>query len=69
VARHLSRYDRAADIPAMSTGLRVAHVKTAPASSILITPVRIAVRKAISSPLDKSFQFRVRNFDFMTIVF
>jgi len=42
-------------------------VNTAPVSRILITPVRTAVRKAIRRPLEKSFQSRVRNFDFMVI--
>jgi len=50
---------------AISTGLSVSQVKTAPESRILITPVRMAVRKAIRRPLDRSFQSIVRNFDFM----
>jgi hypothetical protein len=68
VARHFRKYDRAADIPAMITGLMVTHVKTAPASRILITPVSTAVRKAIKRPLKKSFQLRVRNFDFIACI-
>lgn len=43
----------------------VSQVNTAPASRILITPVRKAVRKAMSRPLERSFQSSVRNFDFM----
>lgn len=52
-------------MPAISTGLKVTQAKTAPVSRILITPVSTAVRKAISRPLEKSFQSRVSNFDFM----
>lgn len=66
VARHLSRYDSAADTPAISMGLIVTHVNTAPVSRIFITPVSTAVRNAIRRPLEKSFQSRVRNFDFIT---
>jgi len=52
-------------MPAIITGLIVSQVNMAPASRMLITPVRIAVRKAIKRPLEKSFQSRVRNFDFI----
>jgi hypothetical protein len=34
-----------------------------------MTPVSTAVRNAIRRPLDKSFQFRVRSFDFMAAIF
>jgi len=52
-------------MPAISTGFRVTHVNTAPASRILMIPVNTAVRNAIRRPLEKSFQLRVRNFDFI----
>jgi len=45
--------------------LIVIQVKTAPVSRILMTPVSMAVRKAIRRPLSRSFQSRVKNFDFM----
>jgi len=45
----------------------VIQVKTAPVSRMLMTPVSTAVRNAISRPLEKSFQSRVRNFDFMSV--
>jgi hypothetical protein len=69
VARHFSRYDKAAEIPAMRIGFIVAQVKIAPESRILITPVSTAVRKAIRRPLKRSFQSSVRNFDFIENTF
>lgn len=56
-------------MPAIRTGRRVAHVNTAPVSRILIIPVITAVRNAIRRPLEKSFQSRVRNLDFITLLF
>jgi len=65
VTKHLRRYDKAAEMPAIRTGRRVSHVNIAPVSRILIIPVITAVRNAIRRPLMKSFQSRVRNFDFI----
>jgi len=69
VARHFSRQERAADSPAISTGLMIARVNTAPASGILISPVRRAVSTAISSPRRKSRALSLKNFDLITIGF
>ncbi len=54
-------------MPAIRTGRRDPHVNTAPVSRILIIPVITAVRNAIKRPLEKSFQSRDSNFDFIAL--
>lgn len=65
VAKFFSRYDSAALIPAISTGLIVTQEKTAPVFRISIIPDIRAARKAIMRPFARSRVSIVKSFDFI----
>jgi hypothetical protein len=67
--RHLSRYESAALIPAIRTGCKVGHSKTAPLFSISIIPASNEVRNAITKPWRRSLVSIVKNFDFIIVIY